>query len=593
MRVERKPAANLGTDEQEPDKRPVWWEDPAANGEVHKPNGHHSGRSDSDRGKDQCLTLGDLFATPDERSRGLATVPDRRREVSRGHSSPQQRVKGRIRQRRSSLDQSMSRQRQQGGAEQRDLFDTAPADTSRHGVSGEGGTGPATQVEPQVPTAWDQERALTRHLMEAVSSAANLNRAYKRVKANGGAPGIDEMTVEDLRSWITANRETLIASLRDGSYQPQPVRGVSIPKPGGGERQLGIPTVVDRLVQQAIAQTLDPLLDPTFSGSSFGFRPGRSAHQALHQARGYVADGYDIVVDLDLEKFFDRVNHDILMSRLARRIGDKRLLRIVRRFLQAGMMVAGVCHSRDEGTPQGGPLSPLLANLLLDDLDKELERRGHRFCRYADDCNIYVRSQAAGERVIASVTAFLEGKLRLRVNQAKSAVAPVGERQFLGHRLMKGGRLGIGPKSLKRAKDRLRDITQRGRGQQTLQQRITEVNRFALGWVGYYRDANCRTVLRKIDQWLRRRLRCVRLKHCKNPATIAAFLRKNGVEEKPARQLAASGKGWWRLADSQQAKWAMPNAWFAEWELMAMEERHVALNRVGNRRGTRSVCPVV
>jgi len=218
---------------------------------------------------------------------------------------------------------------------------------------------------------------------------------------------------------------------------------------------------------------------------------------------------------------------------------------------------------------------------------------GHRFCRYADDCNIYVRSQAAGERVIASVTAFLEGKLRLRVNQAKSAVAPVGERQFLGHRLMKGGRLGIGPKSLKRAKDRLRDITQRGRGQQTLQQRITEVNRFALGWVGYYRDANCRTVLRKIDQWLRRRLRCVRLKHGKNPATIAAFLRKNGVEEKPARQLAASGKGWWRPADSQQAKWAMPNAWFAEWELMAMEERHVALNRVGNRRGTRSVCPVV
>lgn len=487
----------------------------------------------------------------------------------------------------------MGRQRQQGGADQRDLFDPAPADTSRHGVSGEGGAGPATHEEPQAPTAWDHERALTQHLMEAVCGSANLNRAYKRVTANGGAPGVDGMTVDAMRGWIAANRESLIANLLDGSYRPQPVRGVSIPKPGGGERQLGIPTVVDRLVQQAITQILDPILDPTFSAASFGFRPGRGAHDALHQARGYVADGYDIVVDLDLERFFDRVNHDILMSRLARRIGDKRLLRIVRRFLQAGMMTEGVCNERHEGTPQGGPLSPLLANLLLDDLDKELESRGHRFCRYADDCNIYVRSQAAGERVMASVTAFLEGKLRLRVNRTKSAVAPVGERQFLGHRLMKGGRLGIGPKSLKRAKDRLRDITHRGRGDLSLEHRIAGLNRFTAGWVTYYRDAHCRTVLRDVDQWLRRKLRCVRLKHCKNPATIAAFLRKNGVGEKPAQQLATSGKGWWRLAASQQAKWAMPNAWFKELGLLGLEDRHVALNRVGNRRGTWPVCPVV
>jgi RNA-directed DNA polymerase len=381
------------------------------------------------------------------------------------------------------------------------------------------------------------------------------------------------------------NRDSLIANLLDGSYKPQPVRGVSIPKPGGGERQLGIPTVVDRLVQQAITQILDPILDPTFSASSFGFRSGRSAHDALRQARVYVADGNETVVDLDLEKFFDRVNHDILMSRLARRIGDKRLLRIVRRFLQAGMMDQGVCNERREGTPQGGPLSPLLANLLLDDLDKELEHRGHRFCRYADDCNIYVRSQAAGERVMASVTAFLEGRLRLRVNQKKSAVAPVGERQFLGHRLGKRGSLGIGGKSLKRAKDRLREATRRNRGV-SLGRMIAEANRFTAGWVTYYRDANCRTALREIDQWLRRKLRCVRLKHCKNPKTIAAFLRERGVGEKPARQLASSGKGWWRLASSQQAKGAMPNAWFKELGLLGLEDRHVALNRVGNRRGT-------
>lgn len=486
----------------------------------------------------------------------------------------------------------MSVQRQQGSAEQRDFLDEALADTLRHVDSGEGGTGPATNEERQALTAWDGERALTRHLMEAVCGAANLNRAYKRVKVNAGAPGVDGMTVEALRGWIAANRDHLIASLLDGSYQPQPVRGVSIPKPGGGERQLGIPTVVDRLVQQAIAQILDPILDPTFSASSFGFRPGRGAHDALRQARGYVADGYDIVVDLDLEKFFDRVNHDILMSRLARRIGDKRLLRIVRRCLQAGMMTDGVCNERREGTPQGGPLSPLLANLLLDDLDKELEGRGHRFCRYADDCNIYVRSQAAGERVMASVTAFLEGKLRLRVNRTKSAVAPVGDRQFLGHRLMKGGRLGIGRKSLERAKDRLREATRRNRGI-SLERMIEEANRFMPGWVRYFRDASGRTVLRDLDGWLRRKLRCVRLKHCKNPGTIAAFLQDGGVDEKPARQLASSGKGWWRLANAEQAKRAMPNAWFEELGLIGMESCHVALNRVGNRRGTGPVCPVV
>ena len=474
--------------------------------------------------------------------------------------------------------------KRQGGGDQMDLFDEALKASLRHGATGEGGTGTGAREERQAATAWEQNRALTQHLMEKVASSANLNQAYKRVKANGGAPGVDGMTVADLRPWIADNRERLIVLLLDGSYRPKPVRGKEIPKPDGkGVRKLGIPCVVDRLVQQAILQVLEPILDPTFSASSFGFRPGRGAHDALLQAREYVADGYTVVVDFDLEKFFDRVNHDILMSRLARRIGDKRLLGIIRRFLQAGMMADGVVIERREGTPQGGPLSPILANLLLDDLDKELERRGHRFCRYADDSNVYVRSLAAGERVMASVTAFLEGKLRLKVNRDKSAVALVGERQFLGHRLKDGGSLGIAPKSLDRAKDRLRRITKRNRGV-SLEQVIGEVNAFATGWVTYFRHAQCHSGLRGLDGWLRRKLRCVRLKHCKRTKTIADFLQGNGVPEWRAWLLALSGKGWWRLAGSPQAAEAMPNAWFTSLGLIGLADHHATLNAAGNRR---------
>ncbi len=271
--------------------------------------------------------------------------------------------------------------------------------------------------------------------MEEVCDHANLNAAYKRVKANKGGPGVDGVTVHDLYEWLATHRNELISMLLDGTYQPQPVKGVDIPKPGGGTRRLGIPTVVDRFVQQSILQILTPILDPLFSEFSYGFRPGRSAHDALRQAQEYVNDERVFVVDMDLEKFFDRVNHDILMARLARHVKDKRLLRIVRAFLNAGIMQNGVCQSREEGTPQGGPLSPLLANLLLDDMDKELERRGHRFCRYADDCNIYVHSQKAGERVLESMTAFLAKRLKLRVNSAKSAVDYVHNRKFLGYRI--------------------------------------------------------------------------------------------------------------------------------------------------------------
>lgn len=480
----------------------------------------------------------------------------------------------------------MGVERQQGSGKQLDLFDEILQASLRHGVSGKGGTGAGTCEERQSPAAWTEPLALTRMMMEQVASSANLNQAYKRVKANKGAPGVDGMTAADLRGWIADNRERLIVSLLDGSYRPQPVRGVEIPKAGGkGMRRLGIPTVVDRLVQQAILQVLEPLLDPGFSGSSYGFRPGRSAHDALRQAREYVADGYGTVVDLDLEKFFDRVNHDILMARLSRRIGDTRLLAIIRRFLQAGMLVNGVCIERQEGTPQGGPLSPLLANLLLDDFDKELERRGHRFCRYADDCNIYVRSQAAGQRVMASVTAFLEGKLQLRVNREKSAVAPVEERQFLGHRLGMGGRLGIAPKSLARMKERLRAITRRNRGI-ALTTMIAQVNAFTTGWVTYYRHAQAQHALRQIDSWLRRKLRCVRLKQCKRTISIATFLQEGGVPEWRAWVLALSGKGWWRLAGSPQAAEAMTIAWFNRQGLVSLANHHAALNITGNRRGT-------
>jgi RNA-directed DNA polymerase len=471
----------------------------------------------------------------------------------------------------------MGAERQQGGAYQLTFDFEGRAETPRHDQGGDDGIRPAQAEAPQTSTASDPARALTDRLMEEVCRPENLNRAYRRVKANKGAPGVDGMTITALRTWLAAHKEGLIATLLDGTYRPQPVRGVQIPKPGGGVRQLGIPTVVDRLVQQAILQVLEPLLDPTFSPSSFGFRPGRGAHDALTQAREYVADGRVIVVDVDLEKFFDRVNHDILMARLSRRVADVRLLRIIRRFLEAGLMQDGVCVARQEGTPQGGPLSPLLANLLLDDLDKELERRGHRFCRYADDCNIYVRSKVAGERVLASLTRFLEGVLRLRVNRDKSAVAYIEERKFLGYRLLSGGRLGIAPKSLDRAKDRVRQITRRNRGVSVVQM-VSELNSFLTGWVTYFRHAACKTHLTGLDGWLRRKLRCVRLKHCKRAKALADFLRSHGVPERSAWVTALSGKGWWRLAGSPAANQAMDQRWFDSLGLVNLVQKYATLH---------------
>ena len=471
----------------------------------------------------------------------------------------------------------MSAERQQGGTyRQLLLFGGHETNAPRPGDRGEGGTEPATCEEPQAPTAMDPARALTQSLMEEVTQPENLNRAYRRVKANRGAPGMDGMTIAELPGWIAEHKEEFLASLRDGSYQPQPVRGVEIPKPGGGMRQLGIPTVVDRLVQQAILQVLEPILDPIFSDSSYGFRPLRSAHQAVQQASEYVAEGRTIVVDMDLEKFFDRVNHDILMARLARRVADKRLLRIVRRFLEAGLLQNGVCVARHEGTPQGGPLSPLLANLLLDDLDRELERRGHKFCRYADDCNIYVRSQAAGERVLTSVTMFLEGKLRLRVNQEKSAVAAVSERKFLGYRLLSDGRLTIAPASLRRARQRIRQMTRRNRGI-SFERMLGEVNSFTTGWVTYFRYAAARSPLQKLDGWIRRKLRCVRLKQRKRAKSIAAFLQSLGVPWNHSWTTATCGKGWWRMSGTPSAHHGMNNHWFDSQGYQSLEVRYLSL----------------
>lgn len=443
-----------------------------------------------------------------------------------------------------------------------------------HGASSSRAALESTAFEEVKPTiaACEQTRALTTHLMERIVHRDNLNQAYLRVKRNKGSAGIDGMSVDDLSCWIKLHKKVLIESLLNGSYKPQAVRRVEIPKASGGMRQLGIPTVVDRLVQQAILQVLDPILDPSFSKHSYGFRPRRSAHQAVLQAREYVRDGRWIVVDMDLEKFFDRVNHDILMSRLARRISDKRLLRITRRFLQSGVMAAGVEQPSYEGTPQGGPLSPLLANLLLDDLDKELERRGHCFCRYADDCNIYVKTKQAGYRVLVSISHFLESKLKLKVNRSKSAVAFIEERKFLGYRLLKRGRLGIAPESLVRAKQRIRQIVSRSRGR-SLEEVTKQINTFVVGWVNYYRYAQASYILRTLDEWIRRKLRCYRLKQRKRKYSIVRWLMQLGVPENRAWLAGGSSRGWWKLSSAPPVKEAMSNKWFEELGLVSLKQR--------------------
>jgi len=415
----------------------------------------------------------------------------------------------------------------------------------------------AANPESESPSVSDR-------LMEEVCERENLKQALKRVKANKGAPGVDGMTVQALPVFLRQHWPSIRDTLLNGTYRPQPVRRVEIPKPdGGGVRKLGIPSALDRFIQQAVLQVLQRQWDPTFSDSSYGFRPGRSAHQAVERAQGYIQAGYRWVVDLDLEKFFDRVNHDILMSRVAKRISDRRVLKLIRSFLTAGVLENGLVGATDEGTPQGGPLSPLLSNLMLDDLDRELERRGLRFVRYADDCNVYVRSERAGQRVMAGLKAFLTGKLKLKVNEAKSAVAWPHMRKFLGFTFSGREQVKrrIAPKALARFKDRVRDLTQRTRGI-SVDQLIGTLKRYLTGWRGYFGFCETPSVLRRLDEWIRRRIRCFFWKQWKRGRTRFEELTARGVTQHLAAQTVGSPHGVWRLSCSPALNIALSTRYF-------------------------------
>ncbi|RJF96093.1 group II intron reverse transcriptase/maturase [Noviherbaspirillum saxi] len=399
--------------------------------------------------------------------------------------------------------------------------------------------------------------------MEAVVERNNLWQAYERVMRNKGAAGGDGLTVADFKSWLQQHWPAVRAALLAGEYLPRAVRKVEIPKPNGGIRTLGIPTVLDRLIQQALLQVLQPECESGFSEHSYGFRPGRNAWQAVQQAQGYIREGRRWVVDLDLEKFFDRVNHDILMARVARKVKDERILKLIRRYLEAGMMADGIVSARTEGTPQGGPLSPLLSNILLTDLDRELERRGHRFCRYADDCNIYVGSEKAGQRAMAEITDYLECKLKLRVNREKSAVARPWHRKFLGYSFTrhKQVRLQIADSSIKRLKDKVREIVV-GNASRNLVATITALNPVLRGWMSYFRLTEVKGVLQELDGWIRRKLRCLLWRQWKHPATRNRRLQQRGLTAHRAWKSASNERGPWWNAGASHMNDAFPKRFF-------------------------------
>jgi RNA-directed DNA polymerase len=407
------------------------------------------------------------------------------------------------------------------------------------------------------------ELELASGLMDTVCERGNLKLAYRRVIENRGVAGVDGIGIAEFKDHLKQHWPTIKAKLLVGEFMPQPVRRVDIPKPQGGVRTLGIPTLTDRLIQQALHQVLSPIFEADFSESSYGFRPGRNAHQAVKAAKRYVAEGRRFVVDMDLEKFFDRVNHDLLMEKLSKKIGDKRVLRLIRRYLEAGMMAAGIVSPRTEGTPQGGPLSPLLSNILLTELDRELERRGHAFCRYADDCNIYVKSQQAGERVMASITRFLADTLKLMVNAAKSAVARPWVRKFLGYSLTchKAPRLRIAPASYQRLENRVREVLKGTRGR-SLTATITELNPLLRGWMAYFRLTETKTALEELDGWIRHKLRCTMWRQWKRPYTRATNLMKAGLTEERAFRSAFNERGPWWNSGASHMNQAFPKSFF-------------------------------
>ena len=439
---------------------------------------------------------------------------------------------------------------------QRELTSGEEGTGGARSPSAEGTGTPATTQDPGSP-------ATTEKLMEEVCARNNLLNALAKVQSNKGSPGVDGMTVARLATHLKKHWPAVRDQLLGGTYQPLPVKRVEIPKSGGGMRKLGIPTALDRFVQQALLQVLQPRWDPTFSEHSYGFRPGRSQHQAITAAQRNISEGFGWVVDIDLEKFFDRVNHDVLMGRVAKRVADKRVLKLIRAFLNAGVMEDGLVSPSEEGTPQGGPLSPLLSNLLLDDLDRELELRGHRFVRYADDCNVYVRSERAGLRVKDGITRFLAKKLKLKVNEEKSAVARPQDRKFLGFSFTSGRTLKrcIAPKALDRFKDEVRERTRAGRGR-SLQQTIEDLAPYLRGWRAYFGFCETRSVLRELDAWIRRRLRCLLWTQWKTGPNRAAELRRRGVGWTQAATAVGSNRGPWRMSAHGTLHAALPSKFF-------------------------------
>ncbi len=447
---------------------------------------------------------------------------------------------------------------------QRELdFSSTPTGEARN-AEGEENESLETMHAPESPARSDR-------LMEEIVDRENLKEALRRVKANKGSPGVDGMTVNQLDDYLKQQWPTILEQLLSGTYKPKPVKRVEIPKPDGGVRNLGIPTVLCRFVQQAVMQVLQRQWDPTFSNHSYGFRPGRSAHQAVAQAQRYIAEGYNWVIDLDLEKFFDRVNHDKLMAQIAKRVEDKRLLKLIRAFLNAGVMENGLISPSVEGTPQGGPLSPLLSNLVLDTLDRELERRGHRYVRYADDCNIYVRSERAGQRVMKSVTSFITGQLKLKVNENKSAVARPQERKFLGFSFTDGPEVkrAIAPKALVRFKDRIRAITRQAKGV-SMESTVEQLARYMVGWRGYFGFCETPEVLIYLTRWVRLRLRCAFWRQWKTPRRRRAALLQLGVRPQLAANTAGSGRGPWYLARSKALSVGLSNAYFRSFGLPSL-----------------------